>query len=66
MSGEASNLVSKSLCLNDGNIVNDSLIYMEVVGQPLQSKHSSYKDQAYANKGCTFGTHKSIAPKLNQ
>ena len=36
MSGEASNLVSKSLCLNDGNIVNDSLIYMEVVGQPGQ------------------------------
>ena len=41
MSSEAGNLVSKSLCLDDGNIINDSLIYMEVVGQPIQSKHSS-------------------------
>ena len=37
MGGETGNLVSKSLCLDDGDIVNDSLIYMEVVGQPEQN-----------------------------
>ena len=36
MGGESSNLVSESLCLDGGHIVNDSLIYMEVVGQPAQ------------------------------
>jgi len=34
MGGEASNLVSKSLRLDDCNVVDDSLIYMEVGGQP--------------------------------
>lgn len=32
--GVSGNLVSKSLCLDDGHIIDDSLIYMEVVGQP--------------------------------
>lgn len=34
MGGEAGNLVSKSLGLDHCNVVDDSLIYMEVVGQP--------------------------------
>merc|ERR1712083_980544 len=33
MGGEAGNLVSKSLGLDHCNVVDDSLIYMEVVGQ---------------------------------
>ncbi len=36
VSGEAGDLVSKSLCLDDTDVVDDSLIYMEVVGQPTQ------------------------------
>ena len=34
MGGEAGNLVSKSLCLDLADVIDDSLIYMEVVGQP--------------------------------
>ena len=37
--GEAGNLVSKSLGLDDRNVVDDSLIYMEVVGQPTHHAH---------------------------
>jgi hypothetical protein len=36
MGGETGNLVSKSLCLDLSDVVDDSLIYMEVVGQPRQ------------------------------
>ena len=36
--GVTGNLVSKSLCLDDGHIIDDSLIYMEVVGQPKQKR----------------------------
>ena len=36
MGGETGNLVSKSLCLDLSDVVDDSLIYMEVVGQPIQ------------------------------
>ena len=38
--GEASNLVSKSLGLDHCNVVDDSLIYMEIVGQPKHDKKS--------------------------
>ena len=38
MSREAGDLVSESLCLDDTDIINDSLIYMEVVGQPEHDK----------------------------
>ena len=31
---EAGDLVSKSLCLDLADVIDDSLIYMEVVGQP--------------------------------
>jgi hypothetical protein len=41
--GEASDLVSKSLCLDHGDVVDDSLIYMEVVGQPTPDKHALRK-----------------------
>ena len=33
--GETGNLVSKSLGLDDCNVVDDSLIYMEVAGKPI-------------------------------
>ena len=36
VSGEASDLVSQSLGLDLADVVDDSLIYMEVVGQPAQ------------------------------
>ena len=36
MGREAGDLVSKSLCLDLTDVVDDSLIYMEVVGQPTQ------------------------------
>lgn len=36
--GVAGNLVSQSLGLDDGDVVNDSLIYMEVVREP--TKHT--------------------------
>jgi hypothetical protein len=35
MGREASNLVPESLCLDRTDIIDDSLIYMEVVGQPV-------------------------------
>jgi hypothetical protein len=35
--GETGNLVSKSLGLDDCNVVDDSLIYMEVAGKPAQT-----------------------------
>ena len=34
MGRETGNLVSKSLCLDLADVIDDSLIYMEVVGQP--------------------------------
>ena len=34
MGREAGDLVSKSLCLDLADVIDDSLIYMEVVGQP--------------------------------
>lgn len=40
MGGETGNLVSKSLGLDDCNVVDDSLIYMEVVGQPINKTKS--------------------------
>ena len=40
VSGESGNLVSKSLGLDHCNVVDDSLIYMEVVGQPTKSSVS--------------------------
>jgi len=39
MSGEASNLVSKSLSLDLADIIDDPLVHMEVVGQPVD-KHA--------------------------
>ena len=42
--GEASNLVSKSLSLDHCNVVDDSLIYMEIVGQP---KNDENEDATY-------------------
>ena len=33
MGGEAGDLVAETLGLDDSNVVDDSLIYMEVVGQ---------------------------------
>jgi len=36
--GEACNLVSKSLSLDHCNVVDDSLIYMEIAGQPGHDK----------------------------
>lgn len=41
VSREAGNLVSKSLCLDLADVIDDSLIYMEVVGQPAhaQTRH---------------------------
>ena len=39
MGREAGDLVSKSLCLDLADVVDDSLIYMEVVGQP-RHKHA--------------------------
>ena len=41
MSGVASNLVSKSLCLDNTDVVDDSLICMEVVGKPAQSSKNT-------------------------
>jgi len=35
--GETGNLVSKSLGLDDCNVVDDSLINMEVAGKPAQT-----------------------------
>jgi len=34
MGREAGDLVSESLCLDGGDIIDDSLVHMEVVGQP--------------------------------
>ena len=39
MSGEASNLVPKSLCLDLTDVINDSLVHMEVIGKPA-NKHA--------------------------
>ena len=36
-----SDLVSESLSLDDGNVVNDSLVGVEITGQPMQSHLSS-------------------------
>jgi hypothetical protein len=36
VSGETSDLVSESLGLDHCNVVDNSLIYMEVVGQPTK------------------------------
>lgn len=38
----SSNLVSKSLCLDQCDIVEDTFIYMEVDGQPKQTNALSY------------------------
>lgn len=38
VSGETSDLVSESLSLDHCNVVDNSLIYMEVVGQPTKRK----------------------------
>jgi hypothetical protein len=40
--GVAGNLVSQSLGLDDGDVVNDSLIYMEVVREPTQHTHGEH------------------------
>ena len=39
MSGEASDLVPKSLCLDLTDVINDSLVHMEVIGKPA-NKHA--------------------------
>ena len=36
MSGETSNLVTESLCLDLADVIDDSLVDMEVVGQPTR------------------------------
>ena len=41
MGREAGNLVSKSLCLDYGDVVDDSLVYMEVVRQPARQTHQT-------------------------
>ena len=38
MSRESGDLVSETLGLDHGDVVNDALIYMEVVGQPTQTR----------------------------
>ena len=38
MSGEASNLVPKSLCLDLTDVIDDSLVHMEVIGQPIEER----------------------------
>lgn len=40
VSREAGNLVSKSLCLNLADVVDDSLVHMEVVGQPKTNRRA--------------------------
>ena len=40
MSGETSDLVSKSLGLDLTDVIDDSLVYMEVVGQPVQKTNT--------------------------
>ena len=36
--GEAGDLVSKSLCLDLTDVIDDSLVHMEVVGQPIDKE----------------------------
>ena len=36
MSGETSNLVAESLCLDLADVIDDPLVDMEVVGQPIR------------------------------
>ena len=40
VTGEAGNLVSKFLSLDDCNVVDDSLVYMEVGGEPTEQNIS--------------------------
>ena len=54
MSREAGNLVSKSLCLDLADVIDDSLIYMEVVGQPTQSSLSQTRQSLVANRRFTY------------
>ena len=49
---EAGDLVSESLGLDRADIVNDSLIYMEVVGQPRQDiKTRSFRSAHGTTRG---------------
>jgi hypothetical protein len=50
---EAGNLVSKSLCLDLADVIDDSLIYMEVVGQPAKQTRplSSAQDKKRFDDG---------------
>lgn len=45
MGREAGDLVSESLCLDGGDIIDDSLVHMEVVGQPRQNRKRAPLDQ---------------------
>ena len=38
VSGETSNLVAESLCLDLADIIDDPLVHMEVVGQPIRDE----------------------------
>lgn len=40
-----SNLVSHSLGLDDGNVINDSLVDVEVLGEPIESWLEQNKDE---------------------
>ena len=54
MGGETGNLVSKSLGLDDCNVVDDSLIYMEVVGQPkhtIEQVSEETRSSCFCNSG---------------
>ena len=46
MSGISSDLVSKSLGLDNTHIINDSLVDMEVIGQPAYKKRDLLDNEA--------------------
>jgi hypothetical protein len=47
MGGKAGNLVSKSLGLDDCNVVDDSLVHMEVLGQPKTRQWLQIAEETY-------------------
>ena len=61
VAGEAGNLVSKFLSLDDCNVVDDSLVYMEVGGEPTEQNISLTRPTHDANTNRTILTCRSTS-----
>ena len=57
VSGETSNLVAESLCLDLADIIDDSLVDMEVVGQPKRRKRQKTRQNVKVSQIDVFSIY---------